>query len=30
MLSKNTNLNYLLWFLIGILIAIIPWIVLSL
>jgi hypothetical protein len=30
MLTKNTNVNYFLWFLIGVLIAIIPWIVLSL
>jgi hypothetical protein len=30
MLTKNTNLNYLLWFLIALVIAIIPWIILSL
>jgi hypothetical protein len=30
MLTKNSNLNYLLWFIIGILIAIIPWVILSL
>lgn len=29
-MTKKTNLNYLLWFLIGILIAIIPWLVLAL